>query len=56
VREVSFGVTRGRTVGLVGESGSGKTTVALLVMRLLEASGGEARLEDTDLLRLSPRR
>src|SRR5256886_1567007 len=53
VREVSFGVTRGRTVGLVGESGSGKTTVALLVMRLLEASGGEARLEDTDLLRLS---
>src|SRR2546427_12744095 len=54
VREVSFGITRGRTVGLVGESGSGKTTVALLVMRLLEASGGEARLEDTDLLRLSP--
>jgi peptide/nickel transport system ATP-binding protein len=37
----------------VGESGSGKTTVALLVMRLLEASGGEARIEDTDLLRLS---
>src|SRR5467141_1995305 len=56
VREVSFGVGRGRTVGLVGESGSGKTTVALLVMRLLEASGGEARLEDTDLLRLSPAR
>ena len=54
VRAVSFGVTRGRTVGLVGESGSGKTTVALLIMRLLEASGGEARLEDTDLLRLSP--
>src|SRR6266480_1226503 len=45
VREVTFGVTRGRTVGLVGESGSGKTTVALLVMRLLEASGGEERLE-----------
>jgi peptide/nickel transport system ATP-binding protein len=56
VREMSFDVARGRTVGLVGESGSGKTTVALLVMRLLEASGGEARLEDTDLLRLSPAR
>jgi ABC-type glutathione transport system ATPase component len=56
VRDVSFGISRGRTVGLVGESGSGKTTVAMLVMRLVEASGGEARLEDTDLLRLSPAR
>jgi ABC-type glutathione transport system ATPase component len=56
VSDVSFDVSRGRTVGLVGESGSGKTTVALLAMRLLEASGGEARLEGTDLLRLTPRR
>jgi peptide/nickel transport system ATP-binding protein len=49
-------VARGRTVGLVGESGSGKTTVAMLVMRLLEATGGEARLEGTDLLSLTPSR
>jgi peptide/nickel transport system ATP-binding protein len=56
VRDVSFAVSRGRTLGLVGESGSGKTTVAMLLMRLLEASGGEARLEGADLLRLTPRR
>ena len=53
VSDVSFDVSRGRTVGLVGESGSGKTTVAMLAMRLLDASAGEARLDGTDLLRLS---
>jgi peptide/nickel transport system ATP-binding protein len=55
VSDVSFDVARGRTVGLVGESGSGKTTVAMLAMRLLEATRGEAKLAGTDLLRLSPR-
>ena len=55
VGDVSFEVARGRTVGIVGESGSGKTTVAMMVMRLLDASGGEARFHDKDLLTLSPR-
>src|SRR5439155_11381097 len=36
------------------ESGSGKTTVALLALRLLEATAGEARLQGTDLTRLKP--
>ena len=54
VSDVSFDVARGRTVGLVGESGSGKTTVAMLVMRLVEASSGEARFNGTDLLGLTP--
>jgi peptide/nickel transport system ATP-binding protein len=55
VSDVSFDVARGRTVGLVGESGSGKTTVAMLAMRLLDATGGEARLDGTDLLKLTAR-
>ena len=53
VREVSFTLGRGRTVGLVGESGSGKTTVGMLLMRLLDASAGEVRFDGTDLLTLS---
>ena len=56
VREVSFDLARGRTVGLVGESGSGKTTVGMLLMRLLDASAGEVRFEGTDLLALSDAR
>jgi peptide/nickel transport system ATP-binding protein len=52
VSDVSFDLCPGRTVGLVGESGSGKTTVALLLMRLLDASGGEARFDGAELLGL----
>jgi len=53
VREVSFSLAKGRTVGLVGESGSGKTTLGMLILRLLEASAGEVRFDGADLLALS---
>ena len=51
--EVSFEIRKGETLGLVGESGSGKSSVARLVMRLLEADRGTVRLGDVDLTRLS---
>lgn len=44
ITDVSFGIGRGRTLGLVGESGSGKTTVARCIMGLSERSGGEVTL------------
>ena len=53
VKEVSFTLRRGRTLGLVGESGSGKTTVGLSVMRLHDASAGEVWFEGRDLMALS---
>ena len=37
---VSFAIERGETLGLVGESGSGKSTVARMVLGLLEPSAG----------------
>jgi len=53
VKNVSFRLPKGKTLGLVGESGSGKTTVGLTLMRLHEASGGEVLFEGKDLLRMS---
>jgi peptide/nickel transport system ATP-binding protein len=54
VKDVSFKLRKGRTLGLVGESGSGKTTVGLTLMRLHEATGGEALFEGNDILKMSP--
>jgi peptide/nickel transport system ATP-binding protein len=55
VRNVSFQLPKGKTLGLVGESGSGKTTVGLTLMRLHDATSGEVLFEGKDLLRLSDR-
>jgi len=37
---VSFAVARGETLGLVGESGSGKSTIARMVLGLIDPSAG----------------
>ena len=55
VKNVSFKLPKGKTLGLVGESGSGKTTVGLTLMRLHEASSGEALFEGRDILSMTPR-
>ncbi len=43
-RDVSFQLRAGEALGLVGESGSGKTTVARIVLGLLEPDEGTVRL------------
>jgi len=58
VRDVSLSIGRGETVGLVGESGRGKSTLALAVLRLIDApegriSAGRILFDGADLLRLS---
>jgi peptide/nickel transport system ATP-binding protein len=55
VKDVSFTLARGKTLGVVGESGSGKTTVGLTLLRLHQASGGTAMFEGRDLLGMSAR-
>ena len=55
VKDVSFTLPRGKTLGVVGESGSGKTTVGLTLLRLHRASGGSALFEGRDLIAMSDR-
>jgi peptide/nickel transport system ATP-binding protein len=55
VKDVSFTLARGKTLGVVGESGSGKTTVGLTLLRLHQASGGSVLFDGRDLLSLSAR-
>jgi peptide/nickel transport system ATP-binding protein len=53
--EVNFDILKGETLGLVGESGSGKSSVARLVMRLIEPDQGTVRLGETDFTRIAGR-
>lgn len=55
VKDLSFTLHRGETLGVVGESGSGKTTVSRIVTRLLEADSGAVELDGKDLLACSAR-
>ncbi|NPA46507.1 MAG: ABC transporter ATP-binding protein [Chlorobi bacterium] len=49
LRGVSFRVPKGSTVALVGQSGSGKTTVAHLLMRFYDVTGGRILLDGIDI-------
>jgi peptide/nickel transport system ATP-binding protein len=51
---IDFDIYKGETLGLVGESGSGKSTVARLVLRLLEPTAGDVELDGRKLVHLSP--
>ena len=51
VKDVSFQVRQGETLGIVGESGSGKTTLAFALLRLQESSG-EILLQGNPIHRL----
>ena len=53
VENVSFQIEKGKTLGLVGESGCGKTTVARLILKLLDADAGKIIFNGKDLVPLS---
>jgi peptide/nickel transport system ATP-binding protein len=57
VKNSSFTLSKGQTIGIVGESGSGKSVTSLAIMRLLDEKqkiiNGQINLEHTSLLSLS---
>ena len=53
VDDVSFRLRRGTTTAIVGESGSGKSTVARMVLGLLEPSSGHVLFDGVDVRQLT---
>ena len=49
VRDVSFKVERGQTIGLLGPNGAGKTTTFYMIMGLIQPDSGEIYLDDNDI-------
>jgi peptide/nickel transport system ATP-binding protein len=49
VTDVSFAIRRRETLALVGESGSGKSTVAKMVVGLLQPTAGTVRIDGHDM-------
>src|SRR4051812_11563534 len=56
VDDVSFELRPGTITALVGESGSGKTTIARLLARLYEPSGGSVLFGGEDAAQLHRRK
>ncbi|MGH7584815.1 MAG: ABC transporter ATP-binding protein [Gemmatimonadales bacterium] len=53
LRDVSFTLPRGRVAALVGPSGAGKTTLADLLPRFYDPTGGRIAMDGVPLTRLS---
>jgi peptide/nickel transport system ATP-binding protein len=53
VKNVSFKLAKGKTLGIVGESGSGKTTLGKTILRLNSCEGGEVLFDGQELMGLS---
>ncbi len=53
LKDISFTVEPGRTVGIMGATGAGKSSLVYLLQRLYDCTDGAILLDDTDIRNLS---
>ncbi|MEO7804337.1 MAG: oligopeptide/dipeptide ABC transporter ATP-binding protein [Actinomycetota bacterium] len=53
---VSLSIPKGRTLGLVGESGCGKSTIARVILRLIEPTEGTIEFNGDDITNVGAKR
>lgn len=49
LKKISFSLKKGKTVGIIGRTGSGKSSLAYLMMRLLDPTSGKISVDKCDL-------
>ena len=54
LKNVSFSIKKGETIGIVGKTGSGKSTIAALLARLYDASSGKIQIDEHDIQAINP--
>lgn len=54
VRDISFSLYQGQTLGIVGESGSGKSTLGRVILKLTGSDSGQILYRGQDIAPLSP--
>lgn len=52
IRDVSVTMTAGQRIGIVGRTGSGKSTLIGALLRLVDITGGQIRIDGLDILQV----
>lgn len=53
LKDISFHVAPGKTIGIMGATGTGKTSIIQLLQRFYDATGGEILIDGVDIKQLS---
>ena len=56
LKDVSFVIEAGETVGIIGRIGSGKSTIEKLILKLYEPDEGSILIDDIDISQIDPAR